>query len=131
MKILVYLTISFGIAIFPSYVLAGNPGEVATNCILDSSEASGSSVKLTFKNRCHYKVFVVWCGDMKYSDKQCGTGKNYYTHSANIDALSSASTTIKPKGRYSYAACKGGIGSGSKGIEHLSEWQGRFTCTKT
>lgn len=111
---------------------AGNPGKNAMSCV-SASTNSKTYNNLIFKNRCSYKVFVVWCGDLKSSKKRCRGGSNYgfYTHSTNMKAYSSKKTSIKKGGSYSYAACKGGISFGSKGIKHPANKNGRFTCTRT
>lgn len=108
---------------------AGNPGQSAMNCI----DASTNGSKLTFRNTCDYKIFVVWCGDLKYSKKMCRDGKKntFYTSSRNLAPFASYSTTLKDNGSYKYAGCKGGIGFGSKGIVHNNSNNGRFNCTKT
>jgi hypothetical protein len=105
----------------------GNPGEDAMRCI--NASANGDRIK--FKNNCGYKVFVVWCGKLKYSKKRCGDGprNSYYTNSNNIDAYGSTSASIS--GNYSYAACKGGISFGNKGIDADADDDGSYICKRT
>jgi hypothetical protein len=111
-------------------IYAGNPGINAMECVKASTNSKN---KLTFKNSCDYKVFVVWCGNLKYSKKTCGKGKkdSFYTHSRNLAPYKDYSTTLKNNANYKYAVCKGGIGFGSKGIVHKANDNGKFTCTKT
>ncbi|GAA0831181.1 MULTISPECIES: hypothetical protein [Marinomonas] len=110
---------------------AANPGQSAERC-LDVSTNSNRSHNLIFKNRCSYQIFVVWCGDLKYSKKECGDGprNTYYTQSANIRAYGEKATTLKSRGTYEYASCKGKIGFDSKGIEHSAYNNGRYRCTR-
>jgi len=112
---------------------AGNPGKSALYCV-NATTNSKSSGNLIFTNNCNHKVFVVWCGDLKWSKKTCGDGKNnsFYTHSANIAPGAKHDTTLKDyPASYKYAACKGQIGFGSKGIIHKASSNGSYTCTKT
>lgn len=109
------------------YAQAKNPGESAMGCLKARTNNSNYD-NLEFKNRCNTDIFVVWCGDLKYSDKQCGKGKNFYTHSANIRPHGNYTTTIKSNGSFKYASCKGKIGFGTKGITHPSSDRGRFRC---
>ena len=104
---------------------AGNPGKSAMNCIKTSQSGS----KFTFKNTCNYNIFVVWCGDLKYSKKRCGDGKGgrYYTHSNNIKPFDNRSADIE--GKINFAACKGQIGFGRKGF--IDYPNGSYKCTKT
>ena len=127
------LSVIFVILMLGSFnVMAGNPGENAMRCISVSTNSSNYD-NLKFKNTCRYKVFIVWCGSLKYSKKTCGSGSNYYTHSANIEGRGSKTTTIRrgSNGSFRYAACKGGIGFSSKGIKHPSSDRGTYVCTKT
>lgn len=120
------------LGIFSTSMYAGNPGKSAMNCISTSTN-SNKYDNLIFKNRCSYQVFVVWCGDLRSSKKGCGDGprNTYYTQSANIEAYGRKTTSLKNRGRYMYAACKGKIGFGSNGIKHPANRNGRYTCTKT
>lgn len=131
-KSLFMFIVFIGLGLFSSNLYAGNPGKSAMNCISTSTNSSKYD-NLVFKNRCSYQVFVVWCGDLKWSKKGCGDGpkNSYYTQSANIEAYGRKSTTLQRGGRYSYAACKGKIGFGTKGIKHPARSNGRFTCTRT
>ncbi|MBE9515356.1 MAG: hypothetical protein IME93_00110 [Proteobacteria bacterium] len=120
--------ISLVLVLFSLNVHAGgNPGKSAMDCV----RASTDGEELTFKNRCGKRIFVVWCGNLKYSKKRCGDGpkNSYYTKSANIDAYGKNSTLIK--GRYQYAACVGRIGFGTKGIKASANNNGSFRCERT
>jgi hypothetical protein len=105
---------------------AGNSGVSAQGCVTARSEAVG---KVTFTNRCGEKVFVMWCGELGHSRERCGDApdRGYYTHTDNIPAGESRTTSIK--GRYSFAACKGSVGFGKKGF-----WEdypnGGYTCLR-
>ncbi|BEP92690.1 hypothetical protein GmRootA79_10740 [Acidovorax sp. A79] len=90
---------------------AKNPGESAMHCI----EAKSGNGEVIFVNNCGEKVFVIYCGDLKYAKKRCGDGSNggYYTHSQNIAA--GAEGKIHIQGRYRYFSCKGSIGFGNGG----------------
>lgn len=126
-----YVMVFISVMMFNINLYAGNPGKSAMNCVSAHTNSKNSN-NLVFKNQCSYQVFVVWCGDLKYSKKECGDGpKNtYYTQSANISGYDETSTSLKKGGSYSYAACKGKISFGSKGIKHPSENNGRFRCKK-
>lgn len=108
----------------PSPAEARNPGESAQHCVSARSDGKG---KVTFTNRCSEKVFVMWCGELTYSKQRCGDAPDggYYTHTDNIPAGQSRTTSIK--GRFSYAACKGSVGFGKKGF--WQDWpDGRYRC---
>ncbi|MDI1338184.1 hypothetical protein [Polaromonas sp.] len=102
---------------------AGNSGRSAMDCV----SASRDKQDIVFRNSCDYKVFVVWCGEQKYTKKKCGdgpAGNSFYTHSNNIEASSS----IRASGmqEYRYAACEGGIGFGKSEIRDSPD--GSFQC---
>ena len=124
MKFKLLLTFILTLGSLSAY--AGNPGKSAMNCI----EVSNSSDDVIFKNTCNYKVFLVWCGDLTYTRKRCGDGPrdSFYTQSDNLGPYDTKKTSVK--GSYKYAACKGSIGFGSKGIEHPNSDRGRFRCVK-
>ncbi len=105
---------------------ARNPGESAQRCVSASSDSKG---KVTFENNCGEKVFVLWCGDLKYSKQRCGDGPKggFYTHSNNIPAGGEVTTVVN--GRYRYAACKGGISFGNDG-EYDDNPDGSYRCLK-
>ena len=46
------------------------PGPDAQACV----RASTAGEDLTFHNQCGQMVFVVWCGDLRYSKQRCGEG---------------------------------------------------------
>ena len=102
---------------------AGNPGISAMECV----SASRDKDDVVFKNKCDYKVFVVYCGDMKYSKKKCGDGpkgNSFFTHSTNIGSNESSwARSIK---EYKYAACEGQIGFGKDEIQDSPD--GSFSC---
>lgn len=81
---------------------------------------------MIFRNNCGAKVFILWCGDLKYTRKKCGDGPNggYYTYSDNIGAGKEVSANIA--GRYSYNACMGSIGFDSAG--YRNDASGGVTC---
>lgn len=104
---------------------AKNPGESAQHCV--TAIVSGDT--LTLKNICSEKLFVLYCGDLKYSNRKCGSGKHgeYYTHSSNLNVGEESS--IKINGRYQYASCKGNISFGNDG-EYKDFSDGSFECLK-
>jgi hypothetical protein len=102
---------------------AANPGKSAMDCV----SAARDKNDVVFTNNCGSKVFVVWCGEMKYSKQRCGDGpkgNSFYTHSNNIEAGKS----IRANGiqEYRYAACHGGIAFGKDEIQDRPD--GSFTC---
>lgn len=130
-RYLVAMSVAFCALLTSLNALASNPGQSAERC-LDASTNSKSSHNLIFKNRCGYQIFVVWCGDLKYSKKECGDGpgNTYYTQSANIKGYGEKEATLERGGSYEYASCKGKIGFGSKGIVHSANDNGRYRCTR-
>ena len=98
-------------------------GESAQNCV----RASVRGETLTFQNSCGEHVFVIWCGDLKYSKKKCGDNGMYYNMSANIEA--GGETTAQITGQYRYAACKGGISFGNDG-SYRETGNGGVECLK-
>lgn len=125
--------IGIAMLITSSTLHAKNPGESAMDCL----EVKGSSDKVTFRNHCGGRIFVIWCGELKYSKKRCGDGPKkagngvatagFYTHSFNMDAATEREETIA--GEYRYAACKGGISFGNDG-EYRDDADGSFVCQK-
>jgi hypothetical protein len=105
---------------------ARNPGESAQSCV---NAESGGGGKVTFTNNCSEKVFVIWCGDLKYTKKRCGDGPKggFYTHSNNIGPGDDVTTHVN--GQYRYAACKGSISFGNDG-EYEDNANGGFRCLK-
>lgn len=102
---------------------AGNPGRSAMDCV----SAARDKQDIVFRNSCNYKVFVVWCGEQKYTKKKCGdgpAGNSFYTHSNNIEAGSI--TRASGIQEYRYAACEGGIGFGKSEIKDSPD--GSFQC---
>lgn len=101
------------------------PGESAQSCV--NARTNGDT--LTFTNNCSEHVFVLWCGDLKYTKKKCGDGPSggYYTQSENIPPGKESTTTIN--GQYHYAACKGGISFGNDG-NYKDHSDGTITCLK-
>lgn len=115
---------------------AKNPGESAAECVTVSRGGDDNSA-VTFTNRCNEKIFVLWCGQLKYSSKQCGEGPKdagkglssagFYTHSTNIEP--GKSSTAHVKGQYHHAACKGGISFGNDG-HYTDDAAGGYRCLK-
>ncbi|TFZ03743.1 hypothetical protein [Ramlibacter humi] len=102
---------------------ANNTGRSAMQCV-DARREGGD---VAFTNRCNVQVFVVWCGDMKYSKKRCGDGpqgNSYYTHSTNVKP--GEKSYARAIGEYRYAACEGGIAFGKDEIRDRPD--GSFTC---
>ena len=64
-------------------------------------------------NHCGAPVFILWCGELRYSKERCGDGKNggFYTHSANVPPGDRKRLDVK--GRIQWAACAGKIGFGN------------------
>lgn len=106
---------------FESHALAKNPGRSASACV----RANGSTVT----NNCSEKVFVIWCGDLKYSKKKCGDGPNggFYTHSENLQPGQSKTLEIIPGGTFKYASCIGSISFGNEGA-YTDTSNGSYHC---
>ncbi|MDW5442606.1 hypothetical protein [Polaromonas sp. SM01] len=98
-----------------------NPGKDAAGCVSDNNGI--------LTNNCGAKIFILYCGDLMYSKKTCGSGSKgqFFTHSNNLD--SGAKETIRQKsgGQYRWAACFGGISFGNDG-EYVDTPQGGYTC---
>ena len=105
----------------------GNPGRSAMQCVSTSSHGN----RIQFRNTCNQKIFVIWCGDLKYTKKRCGDGPrgNYFTHSHNIRPGDSTEIVLRNGGSYRYGACVGGVGFGTD--EFTSSYGGRFSCKPT
>jgi hypothetical protein len=100
-----------------------NTGRSAMDCV--SAQREGSDV--AFHNRCAGQVFVVWCGDLKYSKKRCGdgpAGNSYYTHSTNVKPGDKG--YARGVGDYRFAACEGSIAFGKDEIRDQPD--GSFVC---
>lgn len=105
---------------------AGNPGRSAMECVT----ATRDKDNVVFHNRCSFKIFVVWCGELKHSKKRCGdgpAGNGFYTHSNNV--APGATTRVYGAGAYRYAACEGGIGFDKEPIQDQPD--GSFACLPT
>jgi hypothetical protein len=122
----------FALALFVSAVAVScdaqahnNPGEPAMQCV----RTQGADGKVIFSNICDQKIFIIYCGDLKYSKQRCGNGPNggFYTHSRNLEPGQSYDEAID--GQYSFAACVGGISFGNDG-EYTDEPNGNFTCLR-
>jgi hypothetical protein len=100
---------------------ARNPGESAQNCV---SANNGGNGKVIFSNGCGVPVFVIYCGDLKYSNKKCGDSGRFYNMSVNIVAGGQTGADIN--GTYQWAACKGSIGFGHDEFEDYPN--GSFRC---
>jgi hypothetical protein len=108
----------------PDVSAAGNPGRSAMECV-DARRDAGDIV---FHNHCGHPIFVVWCGEQKYTKKRCGdgpAGNSFYTHSTNIGP--GDKQYARGIGTFRYAACEGSIAFGKDGIR--DEPDGSFTCT--
>lgn len=95
-----------------------------------SVSTSGSTATLT--NTCNQQIFVIWCGDQKWSNKRCGDGPNgaFYTHLDNLFPGKSLSIVLNDNGTYQYGACTGGISFGNAG-EYKDFPNGGYSCFKT
>lgn len=107
---------------------ATNPGESAENCVEVSANDSGD--KITFKNICHEKIFVLWCGasDCGGGLKKVG-GAGFYTEFINLDA-DARSELHGRADEVHYAACKGALTVG-KPKDYTDDADGGFNCTST
>jgi hypothetical protein len=116
--IIIFMAISFN-------AHAKNPGESAVSCV----DARSGDGKVTFRNTCNEQIFVIWCGDLKYTKKRCGDGPKggFYTHSDNIGAGEEKEVAVD--GNYRFAACKGGISFGNDGT-YIDNPNGGFKCLK-
>ena len=103
-----HLLICAACATFMPLAHASNSAEM---CISSNSTQNGVAVH----NGCDTNVFILWCGELKYSDKRCGDGSNgrYFTHSDNIKP--GGTKHIDTKGSVKVVGCKGRIGFGPDG----------------
>jgi hypothetical protein len=117
------LTAGLALALHSGGAAAANPGKSAMDCV----SAARDKDDVIFSNNCGGKVFVVWCGEMKYTKKRCGDGpkgNSFYTHSNNIEpGKNIRASAIK---EYRYAACHGGIAFGKDEIQDQPD--GSFAC---
>ncbi|MRW93548.1 hypothetical protein GJ699_26505 [Duganella sp. FT80W] len=114
-------------ALFAGQAAAANPGKDAQQCV--SVESKRGEISLT--NNCSEQIFILWCGDMKYSKERCGDGPNgsYYAFSNNLGPGRSSELRIRAGGNYSWAACYGGISFGKEGYEDYPD--GSYKCLPT
>lgn len=100
-----------------------NPGRVA-GCV---SLRTIDEKTIEFHNGCGEKVFVIYCGDLVYSNKKCGDGPDggYFTQSIN---LAPGQNRRIDAHRIQYGACYGSIGFGHE--EFSDTPMGRFSCNK-
>ncbi|MBN1839453.1 MAG: hypothetical protein JW802_05355 [Campylobacterales bacterium] len=115
------LFVSLLMVAFTSQALAKNPGKSASSCV--------NVVGTTITNNCSQNVFVIWCGDLKYSSKRCGDGPNggFYTHSDNFKPGQSKTLEVKPGKTYRYASCFGKISFGNNGM-YTDSPNGSYRC---
>jgi hypothetical protein len=104
------------------HAMAKNSGESAHTCV--SNDRMGNIV-----NNCGEQVFIIWCGNLQYSNKACGDGPNgsYFTHSNNLKPGASETIKVKPGGQYFLGSCFGGISFGNSG-EYEDSPNGSYTC---
>ena len=96
---------------------------VARHCV----KITRDNEAVIFKNICEHKIYVIYCGDLKYSNRKCGDGSKgeYYTHGVNIHPNSS----IRAVGKINWGACFGGIGFvNNKNYKDYPD--GRYTCLR-
>lgn len=87
---------------------------------------------MRIENNCRQPVFVLYCGDLKYSKSTCGSTPNYYTHSFNSKPGESSQTSevaLKDLGNLRIAACFGQISFGNDG-HFVARPDGSYTCLK-
>lgn len=112
---------------------ADNRGQSAMDCVAVSAGAEQpQGVEVVFTNNCDEQIFMIWCGDLQFSEDKCGDGPDghYYTHSDNIEPGMSNEIRLKSGGSYQFASCYGGISFGNSG-EYTDEPDGSFTCHAT
>ena len=99
-----------------------NPGESASYCV-DFSSGTDSVIA---SNQCGQKVFIIYCGDLSYSNQRCGDGPDggYYTHSHILQA--GDTFAINVDGNISYGSCLGGISFGNEKFNDDSS--GGYRC---
>lgn len=100
-----------------------NTGQRAMQCVSVTRDKDD----VGFTNTCSKQIFVVWCGNSKYTKKKCGdgpAGNSYYTHSVNVGP--GDTQYARGLGEYHYAACEGGIAFGKDEIQDRPD--GSFTC---
>lgn len=99
-----------------------NPGQDAKDCLT----VSNGEEKVIFHNACDEKIFVLWCGNLKYSNQRCGDGPDggFYTHSNNL--APGQDYDIDVVGEYNYASCRGGIDFGNSKYKDFPD--GSYQC---
>ncbi|WP_152598769.1 hypothetical protein [Janthinobacterium sp. RA13] len=124
MKTLFFL---FLLLVLPMQAKAGNPGNDASRCVSTSAEGEA----IWFENTCQTDVFVMYCGELLYDKKTCGSlpGGGYFTHTKNLKPGARDSMKVKKGGSYRYGACVGGVGFGRDGWIDKSD--GSYECTPT
>lgn len=131
MKVVLVLFLLLGS--FSGQALAENRGASAMDCLIVSDGAEQpNGVEVVFTNQCDEQIFMLWCGELQFSEDRCGDGPNagFYTHSDNIKPGTSNEIRIKAGSNYQYAACYGGISFGNSG-EYTDNSDGSFVCLPT
>ncbi len=87
---------------------------------------------MTLTNNCGRAIFMLACGDLKYTSRTCGNDTNYFTQSTNSAPTGISQTWVqplKPGGRFFWGACVGGISFGNDG-NFKAYSNGSYVCLK-
>jgi hypothetical protein len=100
----------------------------AQNCVAMTQEPG----KVILRNNCGTQIFVIYCGELKYSSSRCGRNANYFTHS--VIMVPGTSSQIKeinvlPNGTIRYGACYGGMAWQNDG-DYKAWADGSYACLK-
>jgi hypothetical protein len=115
----------------PSTGGTSGAGASAANCVA-VSRAAGSD-RATLTNNCGRNIFLIYCGELKYSSARCGRDSNYFTHSYNMKPGEISQTKelvlTSPTANFLFGACYGQISFGNDG--DFKAWaNGSYACLK-
>ncbi len=125
---------------FSSY--AKNPGKKAMDCVSSKLNKDFQKTKKhdvwVLSNTCSYGIFVIFCGEMKYSDSKCGTHNrvkkdspaHFYTFSKNLKPGANLKAYVNVRAQFKFGACKGQI-SRSPEADWSDNSQGSFSCNQS
>lgn len=100
-------------------------GEKAEECVQTRFSESGNVYYWT--NICDYRISILWCGDLEFSDKRCGDGGDgdgFFTRSSVLDPGDEEDEWIT--GDIVWGACKGNVGFGHDRFDDSPD--GSYVC---
>jgi hypothetical protein len=110
---------------------SANTGQIATNCVALTREATSYSDQIRARNTCQKTIFVIYCGDTMGSKAYCNGSRRsvFYSHTFILRPGATHTVGLRRGGRFNWGACEGTIGFGNE--RHFSDsLDGRYTCLR-